>query len=450
MSAMRRAWRALREPNLWAIPLAITLAALVLFAATMAWDVRQARGVAWVLRPGWFSVGGSEDARAILGAILGTVSTVLALIFSLSLLVFSMAASQFGPRLIYRFIRDGATQVTIGLFLATFLHSLLAFVVERQERDYVFIPEATILTSILLVVISFASLVVYGHRISLAIQTSTVVSSIVDDVRGALAEAAANRAAAGGIGAAAQGDRPAPEVDALAARTAAEGTPVYAERTGYVQAIEHEELLAAADRAGAVVRLAYRPGQFVMRGAALAHVLPADRQAVLVPAIQDHVVIGRHRTLRQDLEFGISQLVEIALRALSPAVNDTFTGLTCIDWLGYALRQFAELPPWDGGWRTPSGTVRLVQPRLRFPRVVKAAFDQIREAAPGNPAVRIGLLQACARLAPHIREHEQRRALLAQVKATWEGASGEALAQADRDDIDAAYRRAREALAGPE
>jgi uncharacterized membrane protein len=439
----------LREPNLWAIPLAITLAVLVLFLATMTWDVRQVRGVAWVPRPGWFSVGGPEDARAILGAILGTVSTVLALIFSLTLLVFSMAASQFGPRLIYRFIRDGATQVTIGLFLATFLHSLLAFVVERQEGGYVFVPEATILTSILLVVISFASLLVYGHRISMAIQASTVVSSIVDDVRGALAEAAANRAAAGGTGAAAQGDGPAPEVDALAARTAAEGAPVYAALTGYVQAIQHDELLAAADRAGAVVCLGYRPGQFVMRGAALAHVLPADRQAILAPAIQDHVVIGRHRTLRQDLEFGISQLVEIALRALSPAVNDTFTGLTCIDWLGYVLRQFAELPPWDGGWRAPSGTVRLLEPRLRFPRLVKAAFDQIREAAPGNPAVRIHLLQACARLAPHVQDHEHRRALRAQVKAAWEGASTEAITQVDRDDIEAAYRRAREALAGP-
>ena len=85
MNAMRRAWRALREPNLWAIPLAITLAALVLFAATLAWDVRQARGVAWVLRPGWFSVGGPDDARAILGAILGTVSTVLAGRLTLSL-----------------------------------------------------------------------------------------------------------------------------------------------------------------------------------------------------------------------------------------------------------------------------------------------------------------------------------------------------------------------------
>ncbi|HEY7675656.1 MAG TPA: DUF2254 family protein, partial [Candidatus Methylomirabilis sp.] len=155
MRRLRSAWR---EPNLWAIPLCITLAVLVLFVVTVVLDARQERGTALVRRPGWFSVGGPDDARAILGAILGAVSTVLALIFSLTLLVLSMAASQFGPRLIYRFIRDGTTQITIGLFLATFLQSLLAFVVTRQEKEYVFIPEITVVTTVVLVVLSFASL----------------------------------------------------------------------------------------------------------------------------------------------------------------------------------------------------------------------------------------------------------------------------------------------------
>jgi len=100
--------------------------------------------------------------------------------------------------------------------------------------------------------------------------------------------------------------------------------------------------VAAVKRADAAVRLLYRPGQFVMQGATLAQVLPGARSGDLAPAIQRDIVIGRHRTLRQDLEFGIAQLVEIALRALSPAINDTFTGLTCVDWLADELRAWSK------------------------------------------------------------------------------------------------------------
>src|SRR5215470_1161249 len=95
----------------------------------------------------WLSMGGPDDARVILGALLGTVSTVLALIFSVALLVLSMATTQFGPRILYRFVRDGVTQVTIGFFLASFVHALLAFVVTRQEADYQFVPELTLIGS---------------------------------------------------------------------------------------------------------------------------------------------------------------------------------------------------------------------------------------------------------------------------------------------------------------
>src|SRR5215813_11372523 len=117
--------------DLWRVPFFMCLATLLLFAVTIEVDRAAARGA--IPLPGWFSVGGVDDARAILGAMLGAVSTVLALIFSVALLVLSMAVSQFGPRILYRFMRDGVTQVTIGLFLASFVHLLLTFVVTRGD-----------------------------------------------------------------------------------------------------------------------------------------------------------------------------------------------------------------------------------------------------------------------------------------------------------------------------
>lgn len=429
------------KADLWRLPLALCLATLLLFLITVEVDRAAAGGV--LTLPGWISVGGPEDARAILGAMLGAVSTVLALIFSVALLVLSMAVSQFGPRLLYRFVRDAVTQVTIGLFLASFVHTLLTFVVTRQEASHQFVPQLTLMCGVVLVIASFGFLVVFSHRIAMSIQTQNVVARIVADLYGALAEVVTVLERSSVLP---RTPEAVAERDALAARCEADGAVVRVPRTGFVQEVDIERLLAAAEGADAVVRLLYRPGQFVMEGAALCQVLPGTKAADLATAIRRDVKIGAHRTLKQDPEFGIAQLVEIALRALSPAINDTFTGLTCIDWLGDELRVFASRGIERGACLGPSGRIRLMWPPLRFARVVKTAFDQIRQAAVDNPAVSIRLLQTFARLAAQSEDPQLRQALAQQAEAIWEAASEQALVKSDRTDIEAAYRVARDAL----
>ena len=138
--------------------------------------------------------------------------------------------------------------------------------------------------------------------------------------------------------------------------------------------------------------------------------------------------------------------MEIALRALSPAINDTFTGLTCVDWLGDGLRAFALRGEGAGVWLGPTGQIRLVGQPIRFKRLIRAAFNQIRQAAMGNPAISIRLLYTFTRLAEHITEPSFRDALREQVEAVWEATAADALVKADRTDVEAAYRRARVAL----
>jgi len=184
----------------------------------------------------------------------------------------------------------------------------------------------------------------------------------------------------------------------------------------------------------------------VLENAVLARELPATRGAELAPVIRRAVRLGTHRTLTQDLEFGIAQLVEIALRALSPAINDTFTGLTCVDWLGDELRAFALRGEGAGVWLDRTGQIRLVGEPLRFARLTRAAFNQIRQAGVGNPAISIRLLYTFTRLAEHIAAPSFRAALLEQVEAVWEATADDALVKLDRTDVEAAYRRAREAL----
>jgi uncharacterized membrane protein len=208
---------------------------------------------------------------------------------------------------------------------------------------------------------------------------------------------------------------------------------------GFVKVIDLDRLASEAARAKAVISLLFRPGQFVGAGEVIAHVLPAPCVETMAPMVVAAVQLGRHRNADQDIEFAMAQLVEIALRALSPAINDTYTGLYCIDWLGEGIRGLVNLHESEGAWCSKAGEVLLLFPSLHFREVVKTAFDLIRQASTGNVAVKIRLLQTWAKLAPDITTPTQNQALLEQVNAVWEVACLETMAATDRADIKIAY-----------
>jgi uncharacterized membrane protein len=327
--------------------------------------------------------------------------------------------------------------VTIGLFMGTFIYICLVFLVTHQNASSVFIPQVSLITSWVLVVASFGFLVYYSHRIASSIQNPDLVARIADDVHPAAAGACA-RAAGEGTGAA-------PD-EATIARESAEGVTVSCSQSGYIQQIDHAELVAAAARAEAKVIMRFRPGQFVLRGEALAAVCPADRAPALASKIVRAVAIGRHRTLTQDPEFAVAQIVEIAIRALSPAINDTFTGVACVDWLADAILVLAENPPTEGNWYDRSGHLRVWTPEVRLERLIRLAFDQIRQAASDNPAILIRILDKIRRIAPRIPAGPPRATLTAEADAIREAAAAKVTIQLDRQDVDRAWEQARAAL----
>jgi uncharacterized membrane protein len=164
-------------------------------------------------------------------------------------------------------------------------------------------------------------------------------------------------------------------------------------------------------------------------------------------AIHEAVSIGQHRTLEQDIDFAFAQLSEIAIRALSPAINDTYTGLSSIDWLGDALRMLSASPTSDGAWRNSVGQIQLITPPLLFSRVVSTAFDLVLQAGTDNPVVMIRLLQTCARLAPQLRDNEQRRVLRDKISEVHESALARAAGtRIDKSAIEQAYHLALQRL----
>ena len=422
--------------NLWLVPLKMSLAAVLLFAITMVPDTLDAYHVIHI--PDWFSMGGIDDARAILSAMLGCVSTVLALIFSVALLVLSMVANLFGPRLLYRFVQDWVTQACIGIFMGTFIYVFLVFLVTHQDAHDTFIPQVSLITSWFLVLGAFGFLVFYSHRVAVLIQNPDAIGRIVDDLRKAAAIACRD-------------NRGEPATDVAGASDnklqSIESASIVNPKSGYLQEIDHPALVSAASKAGAVIAIPFRPGQFVLEGEPLATVWPASAASILSQLIQQKVELGRHRVLAQDLEFGIAQIVEIAIRALSPAVNDTFTGVASVDLLGEALTVLAETRRIGSDWYDSNGRLRLQVRPLLLARLIKQSFDQIRQAAADNPAVLIRLLSTIGRLSFKMQDEEDRSALLKQATAVWETAISKSLVTMDREDIEAAWVKTKESLA---
>src|ERR1700721_1261713 len=266
--------RSQRDINLWRIPLKLSLGAIALFAVTMIPDILDAYKVIHI--PFWLTMGGIDDARAILSAMMGAVATVLALIFSVALLVLSMVATLFGPRLLYRFLQDWVTQFTIGLFMATFVYICLVFLVTHQDAHSSFIPQISLITSWVLVILSFGFLVYYSHRVASSIQNPDMIGAIVDDLY----------VAAGGAHVSGAGEGTgAPPDDAAILRQAETGALVSCARSGYLQHVDHVALVAAARAADALIVLRFRSGQFVLRGEPLASIVPAKKVSTLGAAL---------------------------------------------------------------------------------------------------------------------------------------------------------------------
>ncbi len=419
--------RSKHNVNLWLVPLQMSVGALLLFGLTMIPDLLAAHHI--IHLPDWFTMGGIDDARAILAAMMGCVSTVLALIFSVALLVLSMVANLFGPRLLYRFVQDWVTQACIGIFMGAFIYVFLVFLVTHQDEHTSFVPQVSLITSWFLVLFAFGFLVFYSHRVAVLIQNPDAIGRIVDDLKKGIHKQAAIFAE----------ELPYEQNHTPPAVREGDFTVVYSQQSGYMQDVDHATLIQAAARSNTHVVFAFRPGQFIFEGEKLAVISPATADEDFEATVLSSVTVGRHRVLSQDLEFGLAQIVEVAIRALSPAVNDTFTGVACVDLLGEALLSLARAPHWSGRSFDKQGIARVCVPPLLLPRLVKQAFDQIRQASADNPAVSIRLLSTLGRLAPHVFTSASQTALLEQADAVWETASAKAASSMDLNDLKAAH-----------
>jgi len=424
------AWRreALRT-NLWLVPTVEIALAVMLFAGTYALDRAAYDGTLHF--PSFVISGSADAARQILTATAAAVITVVTLVFSITIVTLTLASTQFGPRMLRNFIRDWITQFTLGTFVATFVYAVLALVSIGSGSHGDFVPHLSITVTMALLVLDVAVLVVFIDHIAKSIQLPQVIASIAGDLGRAIdADVGLPRAGTTKVG---------PSSSEAAALLDEDSGVVRAPSSGYLQFVGMDTLIDISRRSHAVIRLLYRPGHFVVEGQPLADVWPAAAAPGVARALGGAHATGPHRTLTQDLSFAVDQLVEIAIRALSPAVNDTFTALACIDWLGDGLCKIADRWRPATVYRDAEGHVRVITVTVGFRRLVERAHDKVRQASRGMPAVMIRQLDGLAKVMTHTTSKEQREVLLEQAVMILRASEESVPEEGDRADVRRRY-----------
>jgi uncharacterized membrane protein len=316
-----------------------------------------------------------------LGSVLGAVMTVVSIVLSVLLVALTLASMQFSPRILTGFVEDRANQRTIGIFLGTFLYCLGAYPWCRPgARSSVYAVAALGATS--LAVACAVRLVVFIHHIARSINVSFITDRIAEETERVIDEVMP-------IPISSRALRALPLLPSFEG-----GSSLVAPRSGYIRFIDAERLCERATENGLAVKVERRVGQFVPAGIPLLYL--STTKNVDADTFLEAVDLGPVRTMEQDIEFGALQLVDIALKAISPAVNDPSTAINCIDQISRILVRVAVREPLPSVL-SEAGTadvVRVVLAPLPFERLLEVAFSQIAHYARADFAVTLRVLRA--------------------------------------------------------
>jgi uncharacterized membrane protein len=430
----RNLWYRL-QANFLFIPGIMALGAIFLAFATTAIDntsVGRELSVRWL-----FYSGEADGARAVLSTISGSMITIAGVVFSITIVVLTLASSQFGPRLVKNFMNVRANQMVLGTFVATFIYGILVLRTVNAETEEVFVPGLSVTIAIVMSVGSLAVLIFFIHSVSESIQAQNIIARVRHDL-----EKAVDRIFPEKLGKS-EGPAHGPiqrdyDIPTTCDRQVCQ---VRAAQSGYLQSVDTDALMKVAVDADLLIHLGYRPGNFITRGSILVTVWPGEKvDETLAAAINAIFILGAERTLEQDVEFAISQLVEIAVRALSPGINDPITAITCIDWLGATLCQLNTRKMPATHRYDQHNRLRVIAKTFTFAGMLDAAFNMIRQNAYAVPAVSIHLLETIATVLAQTHRIEDREALLRQAAMVAHGGKLNLPSEDDREDFERRYQ----------
>jgi len=411
MNKLKLFWINLRS-SLWFVPGLMMCGSISL--ALVLIEIDSGVKSAWLADfPRLFGLG-ADGSRGMLSAIAGSMLTVAALAFSLTLNAVTQASGQFTPRIFRNFMRDRANQFVLGYFVSVFAFCLIVLRTIRCGDELKFVPSLSVMFGLVFALGGVLVLIFFIHHIAESLQITTILDRITDETKKSVETLFPQE-----LGDAATGDEK--DAAALAAKMK-DWAKIPALESGYVQSVDTEGLLKFAVENKVLIRMRRGIGQFVGSGAALAEIAPDTETIVQKIALNDEKIgeinnfcaISRHRTVEQDVGFGIRQIVDIALKALSPGINDTTTAVNCIDHLGEIVGQIARrrIPT---NVRTKDDVPRVIVVAPGFGDYVATAFDQIRVSGKANQAIYERLLDTLAFISECSAAPDRRAVVLRQI-----------------------------------
>lgn len=439
MSDLRAIWIQLRE-SLWFVPSLILLGAVALAVgmvqlSTLVGDEALAR---W---PRIFGVG-ADGSRSMLSAIAGSMITVAGVIFSITMVAVTQASTQYSPRVLRNFMRDRVNQTVLGVFVGIFAYCLVVLRTIRGGAEGAFVPSLAVLMGVVLAMVGVGVLIYFVHHVATILQAAEIVARIASDTARAIDELYPEESK--GEPDVGPADPSQSSEDEVAATVAAPGT-------GYLQVVDTDRLVRLAVEGDLVIRLRQEPGAFVVSGQPVAACLERSRGGSdrerrrplreIAEAASAGFRISTYRTFQQDAGFGFRQLVDVALKALSPGINDTTTAVTCVEYMGALLVQVCNrrivLEEADD-----RGVVRVRAIGPTFESLLALATDEIRQHAGGNISVLCRQLDVLALVAGVTPSPQRRRLIQLHVERIRESAAATVRIGPDLDAIETRARRA--------
>lgn len=356
-----KALRNLRS-GLWFIPLLYAVAGVLINATTVFIDRATDHDLITI-----DVIGGPDAALTILGTVAASMISLLATVLAITMVVIQLAMAQFSPRIVQTFLQDRPSQNAIGLFVATFVQSMLSMREVQVSDDDPVVPGVSLAVTFLMVVVDIVVLVIYIHHIGQALRVSALIELVGSNTRTLLDEVYSD-----------QLDEEDPHDPHL----------VLAQSSGVLSLIDRPALVALAREGHGRIDLVPALGQFVPAGSPLARLTDVTVDEIDLRRLHRSVSLTLERTLEQDVSFGLRMLVDMGIKAISESpLADPTTAVQVIDRLHDVLRQLARRKLPDGAERDSDGVVRVVVPSMDWQAFVRLAFEELRLAGSASPQV---------------------------------------------------------------
>lgn len=393
---LRQAWLDVRS-SLWFLPGIILAIATALALGLTELD----RGLQDRLVTAWPQLFGSgaAGARGLLTTVASSMITVAGVVFSITIVALGQASSQYSSRVLRNFMRNRVTQAVLGVFVGIFAYCLIVLRTIRAGDEGAFVPPLAVFGGLILAFVGILVLIYFIHHISASIQASEILATAAGETLGAV-EALFPDPVGTGV----------PPVDREAVGPALGWHPILATASGYIQTLDTAALRRLATERGVVIRIERAVGEFVVAGTPIAAML-GD-----VPAPEDGARLtgcfglARQRTVEQDVAFGLCQITDIALKALSPGINDTTTAVMCVHHLTTIMVRVSDRAIIDG-LRDDAGRVCVLLTGPTYERLLAVAYDRVRRNAAGNVEVLDALLESLAQVGSATTSPPRRAAL---------------------------------------